>query len=89
MFFNQRSKRNTRQKPITMNKFLLDKLNQMDLYYVSSIDTNEGFFVQLFDCPAPFERLIPIYCLANVFGYTLEINKTNKITINFIKNEKV
>ena len=68
-----------------MNKFLLEKLNQMDLYYISSIDSTEGFFVQFNDAPVPFEQLIPLYHLANVFGYNLQVNKTNKITVNFIK----
>lgn len=68
-----------------MNKFLKNKLEQMDLYYISSIDSNDGFFVQFNDSPVPFEQLIPLYHLANVFGYNLHINKTNKITVNFIK----
>lgn len=68
----------------TINPFLVEKLKQIS-DYVSDVDEDGSFFVNLEDWRIDGKTMQSFICLANVFKYTIQFTVADKAIIYFFK----
>jgi len=68
-----------------LSTFFIEKINNTNPCYFSSINADGGFFIQYDLDTMPMDLLRRLFSIADVFGYSCDVTKRNRATVIFKK----